>query len=213
MKQLIYTKPIIHSLLIIAICLGTFHSFGQTKELRQLLNQTVTIDNGEVKIRAHILVEHHEFKVHESRMYHWFQSGEIMHTRGGYSGEILQGEYTEYFSNNHLKTNGKFHLGLKDGTWKVWYTNGEHKEIINWKNGVLHGNFSKFDVNGQLTESGAYKKGKLHGKFVTYKNGTAENTVYYKEGKEVTKEELEQTEKKEKKHKKKKTAKTEEEME
>lgn len=195
--------------------LFTFLSFSvqaQSKELRQLLNQTVTIDAEHIKIRAHILAEHHEFKVKEDLMYYWFLSGNIQHTRGGYSGKILEGEYTEFYPGDKLKTKGEFYLGLKNGTWTTWNEEGEHLSVVSWKKGVQHGSFKTYSSTGKLIQTGESKNGLLHGKIISYEENEIINITYFKEGKEVIEKgeiediekEVTESEKKAKKKRKKK---------
>lgn len=201
-----------NSLLFIFVAFISF-SQAQNKELRELLNQTVTIDENHIKIRAHILAEYHEIKPKDDRVYYWFQSGQINHTRGGYSGHILEGDYKEFFSDNNLKAQGEFRIGLKHGDWKYWYPNGEHQRTEKWKHGELDGDFKEYDKSGQLTKEGSYKNGQLHGKLIIYSEGEEVKTTFYKSGEEITKEQNDEEEKEalnDKKDKKKKEKKVKE---
>lgn len=67
--------------------------------------------------------------------YFWYNSGAIHETQGGYSGRLLNGQYTAFYLNKNLKEQGSFKKGLKDGTWKNWREDGSLLATVTWKHG------------------------------------------------------------------------------
>jgi antitoxin component YwqK of YwqJK toxin-antitoxin module len=68
--------------------------------------------------------------------YYWYSANAIHSTQGGFSGQLLNGRYTEYYLNKNLKEQGFFKKGLKSGIWKTWNEDGIIKQTSNWKLGV-----------------------------------------------------------------------------
>lgn len=71
------------------------------------------------------------------RFYYWYSGNAIHHTQGGFSGDLLNGLYNEYYLNRNLKAQGTFKRGLKDGVWKSWNEDGTLKETATWKDGLI----------------------------------------------------------------------------
>ena len=69
--------------------------------------------------------------------YYWYNANTIHSTQGGFSGTLLNGQYTEYFLNKNLKEQGIFKKGLKNGVWKSWNEDGTLSQGITWKNGLV----------------------------------------------------------------------------
>lgn len=67
--------------------------------------------------------------------YFWYNSGAIHETQGGYSGRLLNGQYTAFYLNKNLKEQGIFKKGLKDGIWKSWREDGSLLATVTWKRG------------------------------------------------------------------------------
>jgi antitoxin component YwqK of YwqJK toxin-antitoxin module len=77
--------------------------------------------------------------------YYWYSANQIHSTQGGFSGTLLNGQYTEYYLNKNLKEQGAFKKGLKDDVWKSWNEDGTLKQTVNWHKGlVVIKNKSKF---------------------------------------------------------------------
>ena len=68
--------------------------------------------------------------------YYWYGSNEIHVTQGGFSGKLLNGQYTEYYPNKNLKEQGQFKKGLKNGLWKAWNGDGLLLSTTKWNNGM-----------------------------------------------------------------------------
>jgi len=71
------------------------------------------------------------------RFYYWYSDNAIHSTQGGYSGDLLNGLYNEYYLNKNLKAQGVFKKGLKEGVWKSWKDDGTLSEVSTWKNGLI----------------------------------------------------------------------------
>jgi hypothetical protein len=69
--------------------------------------------------------------------YYWYSANQVHSTQGGYSGQLLNGLYTEYYRNKNLKEQGVFWRGLKDGVWKTWNQDGTLKQVIAWHEGAI----------------------------------------------------------------------------
>lgn len=68
-------------------------------------------------------------------LYYWYSANTIHISQGGFSGKLLNGQYTEYYTNKNLKEQGNFKKGLKDGVWKSWNEEGTLTSVTNWKHG------------------------------------------------------------------------------
>lgn len=68
--------------------------------------------------------------------YYWYSAGAVHQTQGGYSGKLLDGQYTEYYLDRSLKQQGSFKKGLKVGLWKNWAENGALLSLTKWKHGT-----------------------------------------------------------------------------
>jgi hypothetical protein len=69
--------------------------------------------------------------------YYWYSANTIHSSQGGFSGTLLNGQYTEYYLNKNLKQQGTFKKGLKDGAWKNWNEDGTLSQTATWKKGVM----------------------------------------------------------------------------
>ncbi len=79
----------------------------------------------------------HEPAVKTSLFYFWYSASQVHATQGGYSGQLLNGVYTEYYKNKNLKEQGAFSRGLKDGLWKSWNTDGTLRQAVIWDQGIV----------------------------------------------------------------------------
>ncbi len=124
------------------------------------LSREIKIDFPDSTIRAKALLRSDQVKINNYYMYYWFQKDQLNRNAGGYSGELLQGQYMVFDNQNRLITLGQFDSGLKTGTWKYWYSNGNLRMIQNWKNSSLDGEVMHFDRAGEITAYYEYKNGK-----------------------------------------------------
>lgn len=122
--------------------------------------------------------------------YHW--GGEKVQIKTYYKDGKLNGSWTEWFSDGHVKTAGNYKNGEKDGEWTFWkkvnkYSNELFKSLENYKNGRKDGKQFNYDVRGVKTGEANYKDGKKHGAFISYFKGRKEieRVDEYKDGKRV----------------------------
>jgi antitoxin component YwqK of YwqJK toxin-antitoxin module len=73
--------------------------------------------------------------VKSNLFYYWYNANIIHTSQGGFSGKLLNGLYTEYYTNKNLKEQGHFKKGLKDGVWKSWNDDGSIAVVTTWKSG------------------------------------------------------------------------------
>ena len=112
-------------------------------------------------VKAHILLQSENVETLNSLTYYWYSQNGINTNMGGYSGDLLHGEYQVYNNNKKLIVQGFFDHGLKNGTWKYWNSKGLLKLSMEYKNGLLDGEFYVYDTNGVQIEKRKYKAGKL----------------------------------------------------
>ncbi len=110
-------------------------------------------------VRAHILIHKENIKTSDRLMYYWYNQHKINQNMGGYSGDLLQGEYLVFDNDKNLITKGNFERGLKHGTWKHWDANGVLKNSIDYHFGLIDGEVKIYDSEGRLVETKEYKAG------------------------------------------------------
>jgi antitoxin component YwqK of YwqJK toxin-antitoxin module len=88
-------------------------------------------------IHAQILINEADFKPNTNSTYYWFIKETIHCNMGGYSGHLLDGDYTVFGVDNHLLVQGRFSKGLKEDLWKYWDNNGNLIRTIRWNKGRL----------------------------------------------------------------------------
>lgn len=114
------------------------------------------------------------------KTYYWFKAREIHQSVGGYSGQLLHGDYTKHYTSNQLAEQGAFKKGLKHGIWKFWYENGNLKRIESWKKGRKEGVTILYDNEGKIIEKGQYFNNKKEGPWINYQE---KDTVKFRKGK------------------------------
>ncbi|MDY8138463.1 hypothetical protein [Aquimarina sp. 2201CG5-10] len=119
------------------------------------------------------------------KKYYWFRSGEIHSSYGGVDGQVLHGLYKKTYRVNGLAEQGDFFYGVKDNAWKSWYENGKLSEVKNWQKGIMNGAYQKFSKSGELLVTGKYKNHKKHGVWIDH---AIKDTLYFKKGEKVIKE-------------------------
>jgi antitoxin component YwqK of YwqJK toxin-antitoxin module len=102
-------------------------------------------DNGLDKVRiveadkiitAEILPVNTAPRIKPDCLYYWYDDNRIHSSQGGFSGNLLNGQYVVYYLNHNLLEQGAFKKGLKDGAWKSWNEDGSLKQEANWKEGA-----------------------------------------------------------------------------
>ena len=142
----------------------------------------VTVTDSGKQIHAHLLISTNESIPKPYIFYHWFKSGKIMRTEGGYSGVLLDGLFQEFYANKNLCEEGNYYYGLKSGLWKEWNPNGTLSILTNFIKGKKYGNYARFDSIGLLKEKGKFRNNKLDGKQIKYVTNGNKEIYYYKKG-------------------------------
>ncbi|WP_044397244.1 toxin-antitoxin system YwqK family antitoxin [Lacinutrix sp. Hel_I_90] len=156
-------------------------SCGASKEsLHQKKIQTTTF-------KEDFMVTKEPTHTNTSRTYYWYKSNNIQQSKGGYSGDLLHGEYIQYYITNQLAEKGVFNHGLKTKTWKSWFKNGQLKTVEHYSNGKLNGKFELYGDDGNVVTRGRYKNDIKNGKWIDY---IAKDTLRYKKGKQVVKDSI-----------------------
>lgn len=110
--------------------------------------------------------------------YYWFKDNQIHKNIGGYSGQLLDGDYIVESKEGFLLKKGHYANGLRIGVWNEWHENGSKKSKFTYKEGQLIGRFSIWNNLGILTAYSIYKKNGIR---ETYRaDGTLESKVHYK---------------------------------
>lgn len=120
---------------------------------------------------------------------------------------VLDGEYTEWYSNGNIKLEYNFYNGILQGECKQWYIDGKLKEVTTflndkvigeykswWSNGNMlitcfynekgfHQDYKKYFKNGNLEFSCIYNNGIENGEYSWfYEDGSLKNKCFYKDG-------------------------------
>jgi len=144
----------------------------------------VSINKEDTMVLASILTGTKTYKVHNDIFYYWYSSGKIYQNQGGYSGNLLHGEYIELDKPGNMIVKGNFHFGIKDGVWNYWHSDGSIKEITRWKNGCKTGYSVKYSPSGEIIFKGNYRKGRKNGMVFFIENDESFK-AYYHGGKEI----------------------------
>jgi antitoxin component YwqK of YwqJK toxin-antitoxin module len=115
--------------------------------------------------------------------YYWYAANRIHHLQGGFSGQLLNGNYSESYLDNNLRTQGAFTTGLKDGIWKDWNEHGTLLQVVNWRKGKRAGPFRFYNADGSLKQTGKYHDDQLDGPVILYVEPDSTQTQYYDHGK------------------------------
>jgi len=133
--------------IILNVLLSTSVFCGHEEKTKE-----VKLKQGNGHVQVSVMIEEKKINAKNESTYFWIKSGEIHYTQGGYEGNLLHGEYTEFYLSEQLRAKGRFKNGLKNGQWKSWYESGAIEEIVQWKNGNIHGKVEKYNVDGTKTE-------------------------------------------------------------
>lgn len=120
---------------------------------------------------------------------------------------VIDGTYSEYYTNGQLFVTGKYVNGKKEGEWvtyteagKVWKrhsyrdnmlngrsvsyfaSTGREEKVENYRDDLLNGNWSEYYPSGAVKISGVYTDGKRNGIFTEwYESGSKKSEVNYLE--------------------------------
>jgi len=122
-------------LIIIIFCCIVKTVFGQ--DLPNSGFEKVRLLEADKEIVAEIRVPNKNVHTKKDLFYAWYQANTIHSTQGGYSGKLLNGQYTEYYQNRNLKEQGTYKNGLKTGNWRDWKEDGTLLYQHTWKDGTM----------------------------------------------------------------------------
>jgi antitoxin component YwqK of YwqJK toxin-antitoxin module len=111
--------------------------------------------------------------------YFWFNNNRLNSNYGGYTGNILHGNFMEFDSNGKLKIKGSYHFGLKNKKWQTWDRDGNLLRDEFWRKGWL---VKRMVYKGDTTYVEPYKKNKLHGSCTTRKGDSILEVKKYRNG-------------------------------
>jgi len=174
-------KSSINILILIAAFIFFAGSASGQRSEKDLLSHKIIVNQDDCTIVAYVKPVR-GWPVETDKRYYWFSAHRIKSTQGGYSGQLLNGDYRESYANKNLKELGYFYKGLKTGTWSSWNPNGKLTADYTWNFGEKNGTYHKYDSLGGVMESGKYRNGLLHGK-QKIMVGDSTRTVYYHKGK------------------------------
>jgi antitoxin component YwqK of YwqJK toxin-antitoxin module len=117
-----------------------------------------TISYKDSVVKAELFRKESSQKANDDIIYYWFSQNSIHSTQGGYSGILLHGRYSSFFTNNNLCQLGTFCHGIKSGKWQSWYPDGKLKEVSWWMNGMREGKTVTYNENGSVKEVREYKR-------------------------------------------------------
>lgn len=166
---------------LLLVCLFACTTAAQAQKFPDMGLNHVRITQSDKMIVTETTADQEE-DLYTDRLYYWYSSNVVHSTQGGYSGKLLNGNYSEYFPNKNLKEQGVFQNGLKNGVWKRWYENGMLSELTSWNKGLKQGEFTTYDEQGNLLRTGRYKENQLNGKVLIYHGKDSVETVKYKDG-------------------------------
>jgi hypothetical protein len=121
---------------IIVLLLPLFAGSAYAQKLPAFGFEKVHITEADKIIQAEVIPVSSAPRIKPNCFYYWYSANAIHFTQGGYSGQLLNGVYTEYYLNKNLKEQGRFKKGLKDGSWKSWNEDGTVNKVFWWKNGI-----------------------------------------------------------------------------
>ena len=131
-------KNIILSLAVILISILTLSRCaiipGNTK--KEVVREVV-VKTQDTIIIAKVLATKQKIKTDPQKQYFWYMDDKIHSNYGGYTGNLLHGEFRKFDSNRNLIEKGRFEYGLKDGEWFVWDREGKLLRIYVFSDGAL----------------------------------------------------------------------------
>jgi antitoxin component YwqK of YwqJK toxin-antitoxin module len=147
-----------------------------------MLNDKVTVNYADHLVTSGVKPAEEVSEMNPGKVYFWYSANQIRSTRGGFSGKVLHGSYTDFFLTKNLKEAGQFLNGLKEGEWRQWNEQGILLNRTMWKCGQKTGPYYVYNAEGKSIESGSYKNGLQHGKRAISK-GDSVQVSWFREGK------------------------------
>ncbi len=168
------------------LLLMLFILFCPSKANSQEKYPSLSVHQNDLKIVFHYCDS--KIKPSDDVMYYWMKYRVVHTTEGGYAGQLLHGDYQEYFISGQLKTSGTFKKGAKEGQWKIWYENGKTEGIFLWKKGLLDGKFMTYYEDGKIKERGKYRNNTKHGVVAQFDKLGNMTKLRYRNGNRVDRE-------------------------
>ena len=153
-KQYILSFLILSSISLNAQLLDK--NFGGFTIDEMLTRNVIAYENRE-RIETSILMEDNLRKMEDNKLYYWYRKEEIHNTQGGFSGNLLHGDYEIFYKSGQLKVRGEFNQGLKHGKWVKWNEKGRITEILFWKSGIPDGPFITYSERGMIKKCSVFK--------------------------------------------------------
>ncbi|WP_212003308.1 toxin-antitoxin system YwqK family antitoxin [Chitinophaga sp. HK235] len=169
-------------LLLVIITISTLLNQSLAQQVPDIKTNHITIRHNDTVCTFYIYDRSKKIVPKRDKYYYWYKTQQIICTHGGYSGQLLDGDYTEFYPNKNLRTKGYFKKGLKAGIWHSWNPSGEFTQITTWKSGEKNGESFEYDSTGHLTSKSTYSNGQLNGPSTTYFPKGVEKTIIYKNG-------------------------------
>jgi antitoxin component YwqK of YwqJK toxin-antitoxin module len=89
-----------------------------------------------------------------------YKNGHLRSTQEYLNG-LDNSQWTFYFSDGQIQTEGVFEKGKRIGVWEYYHENGALKQKSNYKNGLKEGEWEEFSDNGYKVKSMFYKNDTL----------------------------------------------------
>lgn len=172
--------------LTVLLCFCCAGGVYAQKTMDLLVNNRVILHSDGYIIYADVAREPSKQKADTRLFYYWYSANDIKKTKGGFQGKLLHGQYTKFYANKNLHTQGKFKKGIQVGEWKYWYHNGELSEIKHWRKKGTVADFEMFDQQGTLIRTGKYRNERYDGEIRDIQSGKVTKTKY-RNGVEIVK--------------------------
>jgi len=185
MKLKPYNVKIGFQLLLANIFLLSVFSYSQSSSSYPKKHFTFHIEKLDTSITFDVCSVNPSVSVNETSSYSWYKDGEIMETKGGFSGRLLDGRYASFFGNKNLRERGAYVKGRKEGKWTKWHPNGKINEVSYWRMGVKQGKYMLYNDLGQRMLYAHFRHDKLNGTLTSYEKDKVLAKTRYKNGVEV----------------------------
>lgn len=167
---------------ILSICSILFITSCKSLGVEVPFNRKIISDD--INKEVFFVTDEKNNEIKDDKFYFWYKSQKVHKSVGGYSGQLLDGNYVKYFYSNELAEQGKFKEGLKVGEWKEWHKNGKIQRKLNWFKGRLKGMAVSYDSVGNVISKGKYKSGIKDGVWIY---PMKKDTIFYRKGKVIDK--------------------------
>jgi len=165
--------------IVLQVSYGLLMLISQDVYSQDFINiRKITLNKEDTTIVAGILADVKLENVNPSIYYYWYSNSEIFSNQGGYSGNLLHGEYIEYGEDGKLILKGRFNRGLKSGKWTIWHKDGSIKEIIGYEEGKLNGQHILYTDDGKILFQATYKNDILNGESRIIENDTLFQVIF-----------------------------------